>query len=120
LDSAILGRISRRSSPLFFAASAYAFAVLIFDCHQSGAVRSHHLNQRFPWRKHFADLYCGYTGALQSIEQRSGIGAGHREQIYVGASTFILPDTTADRGYSSREQARDFHLLSPCRTGSYG
>jgi hypothetical protein len=63
------------------------------------------LNQRLPGRKYFADLYRWHTGALESIEQSGGIGAGSGEQIYVGAATFILPDTTADRGYSSREQA---------------
>ena len=50
---------------------------------------SHHLYQRLSWRQHFADLYSRHAGSGKSGEQRCGIGAGNREQIYIGAAIFI-------------------------------
>jgi hypothetical protein len=45
---------------------------------------SHHLYQRLPWRKHFADLYGWHSGTLESIEQGSSISAGNGEQQPAG------------------------------------
>jgi hypothetical protein len=45
---------------------------------------SHHLYQRLPWRKHFADLHRWHAGALESIEQGGSISAGNGEQQPAG------------------------------------
>src|SRR3954466_931641 len=45
---------------------------------------SHHLYQRLPWRKHFADLYRWHTGIGKSGEQGGRISAGNGEQQSAG------------------------------------
>jgi hypothetical protein len=107
---------------------------------------SYHFNQRLPWRKHFANLHRRHARALQSIDQRC-ISAGDGEQIYVGAAILFWWTERRTRRYTAvkdrrrcggadwlgsgvtesnsrsehnkegYEQARDFHLLAPCRSG---
>jgi hypothetical protein len=50
---------------------------LVFDT-------SHPPYQRFPWRKHSANLHRGHTGTLQSIAEGGGIRAGNGEQQSAG------------------------------------
>jgi hypothetical protein len=105
-----------------------------------------HLYQRLAWRKRFADLHRWHTGALESIEQRDGISAAMESRFIsarrsllwrterrtdftavedrrqLGGTDWLVSGVTerhsrSEQNNEDSEQARDFHLSAPCRSG---